>query len=74
MDYFRDFYGDTAMFGGRSGLRSGLDFFGVDHVVFSTDAPLGPIRETVAVVRELGLSETDLAKVFLGNAKALLKL
>src|SRR5499427_1214986 len=39
LDYFRQFYGDTAMFGGRSGLRSGLDFFGVDHLVFATDAP-----------------------------------
>jgi uncharacterized protein len=74
LDYFRDFYGDTAMFGGRSGLRSGLDFFGVDHLVFSTDAPFGPVRETIAVVRELELSEADLAKVLFGNAKNLLKL
>jgi uncharacterized protein len=74
LDYFREFYGDTAMFGGRSGLRSGLDFFGVDHLVFSTDAPLGPVGETIAVVRELGLSQADLAKVFSGNARKVLKL
>jgi uncharacterized protein len=74
LDYFREFYADTAMFGGRSGLRSGLDFFGVDRLVFSTDAPLGPVRETIAVVDELGLSQADLAKVFSGNARKLLKL
>jgi len=74
LDYFREFYGDTAMFGGHSGLRSGLDFFGVDHLVFATDAPLGPVQETIAVVNELGLSPADLAKVFSGNARELLKL
>ena len=74
LDYFREFYGDTAMFGGHSGLRSGLDFFGVDHLVFSTDAPLGPVHETIAVVNELALSQIDLTKVFSDNARKLLKL
>jgi predicted TIM-barrel fold metal-dependent hydrolase len=46
----------------------------VDHPVFSTDPPLGPVRETIAVVNELGLSQADLAKVFSGNARKLLKL
>ena len=44
MDYLHDFYADTAMFGGGAhALRCGLDFFGGEHVVFATDAPLGPI-------------------------------
>ena len=43
LDYFHDFYADTAMFGAGYGLQCGLDFFGAEHVVFSTDAPLGPI-------------------------------
>src|SRR5215470_4810970 len=47
LDYFHDFYGDTAMFGGVHGIRCGLEFFGVDHVVFATDAALGPIKPTI---------------------------
>jgi uncharacterized protein len=74
LDYFRDFYGDTAMFGGRAGLKAGLDFFGVDHIVFATDAPLSPIRETIAAVHELGLSQAAAEQVFSGNAKRLLKM
>jgi uncharacterized protein len=74
LDYFRDFYGDTAMFGGRAGLKAGLDFFGVDHIVFATDAPLAPIPETIAAVNDLGLSPAAAEQVFSGNAKRLLKL
>jgi uncharacterized protein len=59
---------------GAAGCDRGSIFFGVDHLVFSTDAPLGPVRETIAVVNELGLSQADLAKVFSGNARKLLKL
>jgi aminocarboxymuconate-semialdehyde decarboxylase len=74
LDYFRDFYGDTAMFGGRAGLKAGLDFFGVDHIVFATDAPLAPIRETIAAVHDLGLSRAAAEQVFSGNARRLLKM
>ena len=74
LDYFRDFYGDTAMFGGRTGLQAGLDFFGADHVVFSTDAPLGPIKETIDVLKGQGLSPADLEKVMSGNAVRLMRM
>ena len=44
MDYLHDFYADTAMFGGGvPATRCGYEFFGAEHVVFATDAPLGPI-------------------------------
>src|SRR6266571_2962558 len=72
LDYFHDFYSDTAMFGGVHGLKCGLAFFGPDRVVFATDAPLGPIRPTIAVVDKLGLSAADRRKVFTGNAERLL--
>ena len=74
LEYFHDFYGDTAMFGGRAGLKAGLDFFGVDHIIFATDAPLAPIRETIAAVRELGLSQSAAEQIFSGNARRLLKM
>ncbi len=74
LDYFRDFYGDTAMFGGRAGLKAGLDFFGVEHIVFATDAPLAPIPESIAAVHDLGLSPAASEQVFSGNARKLMKM
>jgi aminocarboxymuconate-semialdehyde decarboxylase len=74
LDYFRDFYGDTAMFGGSAGLKASLDFFGVDHVIFATDAPLAPIVESIAAVHDLGLLPGAAEQVFSGNAKRLLRL
>ena len=74
LDYMRDFYADTAMFGGGvHALRCGLDFFGADKVVFATDTPLGPIKPAIDALNALGMSETDKRKVFSGNAEKLLK-
>ena len=74
LEYFRRFYGDTAMFGASTGLHSGLKFFGADHVVFSTDSPFAPIKETIAALDDLELSAVDREKITSGNAKRLLKL
>jgi uncharacterized protein len=73
LDYFHDFYADTAMFGGVHGVRCGLEFFGPERVVFATDAPLGPIRPTIAAIERLGLSEADQRKIFAANAAKLMK-
>jgi uncharacterized protein len=75
MDYLHDFYADTAMFGGGvHALRCGLEFFGVDRVVFATDAPLGPIPPTIAAVKQLQLAPVDERKLFCGNAETLLNM
>ena len=55
LEYFKSFYADTAMFGAGNALRCGIDFFSADHVVFATDAPLGPIAKTVDALRAVGL-------------------
>jgi aminocarboxymuconate-semialdehyde decarboxylase len=73
LDYFREFYADTAMFGGKFGLPCGLEFFGGDRVVFATDAPLGPIAKTLKVVDELGLDAATKQKIMVGNAERLMK-
>jgi predicted TIM-barrel fold metal-dependent hydrolase len=74
LDYFRDFYADTAMFGGQHGVRCGHEFFGTDRIVFATDAPLGPIRPTIEVVDKLGLDEASMRKIKSGNAAKLLNM
>jgi len=74
LDYFREFYADTALFGAGNGLTCGLDFFGADRVVFSTDAPLGPITKTIAAVDALDLNPGARKKIMHGNAGRLLKL
>jgi predicted TIM-barrel fold metal-dependent hydrolase len=79
-DYFKMFYGDTAVFGSRAATECGMAFFGPDRTLFASDAPFDPekgpmfIRETIKVIESLELSEADRAKVFHGNAERLLKL
>ena len=74
LEYFKKFYGDTAMFGGTSWFGTGYDFFGADHIVFATDAPLGPIKTTIDALRGQGMPAESLDKILAGNAKRLLKL
>jgi aminocarboxymuconate-semialdehyde decarboxylase len=73
LEYFKEFYGDTAMFGGRYGIPCGLAFFGADHIVFATDTPLGPIAPTIAVIDGLDIDEEARRKIYVGNAERLVK-
>lgn len=74
LDYFRDFYADTALFAGKHGLQCGLDFFGPQHVVFATDTPLGPIRPTIEALDRLDISADDRRKIAVTNAEQLLNM
>src|SRR5258708_25911841 len=73
LDYFREFYRDTAMFGGKYGIACGLEFFGPDKVVFATDTPLGPIKPTIEVIDKLGLSDEHRRKIYVVHAEKLLR-
>jgi aminocarboxymuconate-semialdehyde decarboxylase len=80
LDYFKMFYADSAVFGSVAATKCGLEFFGADNVLFASDSPFDPekgpgyIRETIKVIAELPISDTDRQKIFEGNAKKLLKL
>jgi uncharacterized protein len=79
IDYFRLFYADTALFGAAAATACGLSFFGVDRVLFASDTPFEPepglyIRETIDVVDRLPVSDDDRARIYSGNAAALLNL
>lgn len=80
VDYFKRFYGDTAVNGSASAIRCGLDFFGADRVLFGTDCPFDPeggplfIRETIKALDSMKLREGDRRKIYFGNAIRLLRL
>ena len=62
IDYFRMFYGDTALFGAWHAMECGLAFFGADHVLFGTDMPFDPeggpgfIRDTIEAMTRMRAS------------------
>jgi len=76
-EYFKMFWGDTALFGSRAATECGLKFFGPDQVVFASDAPFDPeggpmyIRETINVIDSLDISESDREKIYRRNAERL---
>lgn len=80
--YLERIYGDTAVssVGESYPLRCGLEFFGVENVLFGYDYPFGPEHgeywpETIrAAVEDLGLSPAETERIFAGNARRLLDL
>jgi aminocarboxymuconate-semialdehyde decarboxylase len=79
IDYFKHFYADTALFGAQAGTQCGLDFFGVDHVVFASDMPFEPTpglyaRETIQAIENLGLNAEQKERIYRKNAERLLKI
>ena len=76
-DYFKGFYGDTALAGARAPTICGLSFFGADHVLFASDCPFdkekgrGYIRSTIAVMESLDLPKEDMEKVCHRNAESM---
>jgi len=80
IEYFKMFYADTVLGGSASALRCGLDFFGVDKVVFASDCPFDPeggpmfIREGIRSIEDLKLSDADKRKLYFGNALKLLRM
>jgi aminocarboxymuconate-semialdehyde decarboxylase len=79
IDYFRNFYADTALFGAASATKCGYDFFGADRVLFASDMPFEPkpglyARETIRCVEALGVGKAEKEKIYRGNAEKLLAL
>jgi aminocarboxymuconate-semialdehyde decarboxylase len=76
LDYFRQFYGDTSIYTPLS-IDCARSFFGVDHVVFGTDAPFdatggrSSVRSAIAAVNGSGCSPAEREQIFSGNARRL---
>jgi predicted TIM-barrel fold metal-dependent hydrolase len=79
VDYYKMLYADTAL-GEVAPTRCGHAFFGTGKCVFATDAPFdseqgkGLMRNTIAAVNALEISQAEKDAIFSGNAKKLLKL
>src|SRR5438552_239016 len=80
MDYFKMFYGDTALFGARHAMECGLAFFGAERVLFGTDMPFDPekgpgfIRDTIGAMERMRATPAEKAKIYEGNARRMLRL
>ena len=77
LDYFKDFYADTATFGSRAAMLCGLDFFPVDKVLFASDCPFDPekgpgyIRDTIKVLESIDMPLETREKICFRNAQRL---
>ena len=76
---FRRFYVDTAILGNPRALDLAVDFFGEDHVVFGTDAPLGILpagatREISQAIEDMHVSDDVKQAIFEDNYRRLLQL
>jgi predicted TIM-barrel fold metal-dependent hydrolase len=74
MEYFHLFYGDTALFGAGRGLPCGVNFFGVDNVIFATDAPFAPVAATRDGVAQLELTQGQIDAIFHRNMEKLINM
>jgi predicted TIM-barrel fold metal-dependent hydrolase len=78
LDYFKDFYADTAVFGSRAATVCGLEFYGADRVLFASDCPFDPekgpgyIRDTLAILDSLEMSDSAREKICFRNAQELM--
>ncbi len=78
LDYFKDFYADSAVFGSKPATECGLSFYGADRVLFASDCPFDPekgpgyIRDTIKILESLDMSDEDRQKINYKNAQKLL--
>jgi predicted TIM-barrel fold metal-dependent hydrolase len=77
LDYFREFYADTALAGSRAGIACGLDFYGGDKVLFASDCPFDAeggvlyIAETIEALNALDLAPKMRESICHANAERL---
>ena len=80
LEYFKNFYYDTAGPVPPEAVRCAADMFGVDRIVLGTDYPFGAgkgrtfIEKALACVEALPVAEAEKAKVYGGTAARLLGL
>jgi len=80
VDAFRKFYADTASFGSKATIACGMEFFGVERMMFASDMPFGPeggaknLRDTLAAVGALQLQTEQKQALLYKNAERIFHL
>lgn len=77
-DDFKKFYVDTAILGNSKALELTIDYFGIEHVLYGTDAPFGIMpngatKEIEEAIDILPISIEDKEKIYYKNIKELIK-
>jgi predicted TIM-barrel fold metal-dependent hydrolase len=70
----RRVYVETSDLLAYGAIKAAVAAVGVDRVLFGSGAPVRPVRSALAVARQSGLSDDDLARVLSGNARRSLSL
>jgi aminocarboxymuconate-semialdehyde decarboxylase len=79
-EYFRMFYGDTALMGAVGGLAAAYGYLGPDRLLFGTDTPFDGTggedftRNTLFSIAALAVPPAQKQKMLSGNAIRLMKL
>ena len=75
---FKKFYVDTALLGNTKALELAREYFGNDHIVFGTDAPLGIMpagatKEIDDVINNMNITDADKEEIYSKNIERLLE-
>ena len=75
---FKKFYVDTAILGNTKALELAVDYFGIDKVLYGTDAPFGIMpngatKEIESAIDALPFSSGEKEKIYSKNLQNLLK-
>ncbi len=77
LNYYRKFYGDTALAGSTEALMCGYHFFGASHILFGTDMSYGNQLEDggtgkiISSINKLNISDAEKKQIFEDNAREL---
>ena len=76
-DDFKKFYVDTAILGNSKALELAVHYFGIDNVLYGTDAPFGIMpsgatKEIERAIDELPFSNEEKEKIYFKNLQKLL--
>lgn len=80
VDSYKKFYADAASFGSPQSIQCGIDFFGVDRILFASDMPFDPeegpgyIDRTLKGIDSLSLTDNEKNAICYENAVRLFHL
>ena len=77
-EQMRNFYVDTALYGHTPALQCAYEYYGAGHMLFGTDAPLGPrwgmIEGTIQSIERMSITDAEKELIFSGNAIEMFKM